>query len=229
MLTADLMIGTMQAVFDVAEDGVEPLELGDFHAAEAATGDDGLVLEAGTGDGREAREPIGQHDGVGVEVTLGEAFDLRLPKPGDLAEAQSDRVALRVAGQGGDERHLVGRAAPRLGPVALATPIGVIDLDDTAKGCLIVMLFHHLQELVLDAPRGQRGDAQMTLELQRRDPVLLLRQQEHRQEPGREWQLGGLKDGSGRQRRFDGDSGDTARAPACANAPVCAGDRNSGR
>ena len=108
MLTADLMIGTMQAVLTLPRTVVEPLELGDVHAAEAATSDDGLVLEAGTGDGREAREPIGQHDGVGVEVALGEAFDLRLPKPGDLAEAQSDRVALRVAGQCGDERHLVG-------------------------------------------------------------------------------------------------------------------------
>ena len=89
---------------------------------------------------------------------------------------------------------------PRPGLVALPAPVGVVDLDDTAQRRLIVTLFHDLQQFVLDPPRGQIGDAQMTFQLQRRDPVLLLRQQEHRQEPRREWQLGGLKDGSGRQR-----------------------------
>jgi hypothetical protein len=39
----------------------------------------------------------------------------------------------------------------------------------------------------------------MTFELQGRDPVFLLRQPEHRQEPSRKRQLGGLKNGSGRQ------------------------------
>lgn len=40
----------------------------------------------------------------------------------------------------------------------------------------------------------------MAFELQGRDPVLLLPQQEHGQEPGRERQLGGLKEGAGRER-----------------------------
>jgi len=80
MLAAEVMVGALQAVFDVAEDGVEPLELRDGHAAIAATGDDGLVLEAGAGDARKAGEAIGQHDGVGVEVALGEALDLGFTK-----------------------------------------------------------------------------------------------------------------------------------------------------
>ncbi len=58
MLAAELMVGTPQAVFDVAENGVEPLELRDGHAAIAATGDDGRVLKAGTGDARKAGESI---------------------------------------------------------------------------------------------------------------------------------------------------------------------------
>ncbi len=176
MLAAEVMVGALQAVFDVAEDGVEPLELRDGHAAIAATGDNGLVLEPGAGDACKTGEAIGPHDGVRVEVALGEALDLGFTKPGDFAGAQADRVAAVVAGQGGDERHLVRRAAPRLGPVVLAAPVGVVDLNDTAKGGVIVTFFHDLQQFVLDPPRGQIGDPQMTLELQGRDPVLLLRQ-----------------------------------------------------
>ena len=92
-LAAEVMVGALQAVFDVAEDGVEPLELRDGHAAIAATGDEGLVLESGMGDARKAGEAIGQHAGVGVAVALGEALDLGVTKPGDCAEAQADRVA----------------------------------------------------------------------------------------------------------------------------------------
>lgn len=65
---------------------------------------------------------------------------------------------------------------------------------------MIVTFFHDLQQFVLDPPGGQIGDPQMTFERQGRDSVLLLRQQKHRQEPDRERQLGGLKEGAGRQR-----------------------------
>ena len=58
-MAAEMMVGALQAVFDMAEDGVEPLEFRDGHAALAATGDDGLVLEAGAGDARKAGEAIG--------------------------------------------------------------------------------------------------------------------------------------------------------------------------
>ncbi|MCU0772871.1 MAG: hypothetical protein MUE94_14050 [Verrucomicrobia bacterium] len=53
------MVGTLRAVFDVAEDGVEPRELRDGHTAIAAAGDDGLVLESGTGDTSKAGQSIG--------------------------------------------------------------------------------------------------------------------------------------------------------------------------
>ena len=46
--------------------------------------------------------------------------------------------------------------------MALPAPVGVVDLDDTAQRRLIVTRFHDLQQFVLDPPRGQRGDAQMT-------------------------------------------------------------------
>ena len=107
MLATELMVGTVQAVLDVAEDGVEPLELWDRHTAVAATGDDDLMLKTGAGDTRKAGESIGQHDGVGVEVAFGEAFDLGFPESGDLAQAQADGVAFVVAGERRDERHLV--------------------------------------------------------------------------------------------------------------------------
>ena len=59
MLAAEMMVGALQAVFDIAEDSVEPLELRDGHAAIAATGDDDLVLKTGAGDAGKAGEAIG--------------------------------------------------------------------------------------------------------------------------------------------------------------------------
>ena len=107
MLATELMVGTVQAVLDVAEDGVEPLELRDGHAAVAAAGDDDLMFETGAGDARKALESIGQHDGVGVEVAFGETLHLGFAKPGDFAEAQADGMGFVVAGQRREERHLV--------------------------------------------------------------------------------------------------------------------------
>lgn len=106
MFAAGLMVRPVQAVFDVADDRVEPLELGDRHAPIAAAGDHGLMLDAGARDATKAGETVGDDDGVGIKVALGEALGLRLAKAFDLAETQPDRVIVIVAGQRGDERGL---------------------------------------------------------------------------------------------------------------------------
>ncbi len=61
----------------------------------------------------------------------------------------------------GDEGRLVRRAAPGCARVGFADPVHVIDRNDAAKRCLVNALFHHLQQLVLDAPGGGIGDAEM--------------------------------------------------------------------
>ena len=112
--------------------------------------------------------------------------------------------------------------------MALSTTVDIVDVNDTAEGCSIVALFNDLSQFVLDPPRGQIVDTQMTFERQHRDSVLLLCQKKHRQEPGRDRQLGGFREFRP-SARLDGGSGGTAKAPVCASALARAGDRKSVR
>jgi hypothetical protein len=52
-----------------------------------------------------------------------------------------------------------------------------LDRDHAREGCLIGALLHHLQQLVLEAQAVGVGDAEVALELQGGDPVLLLGEQ----------------------------------------------------
>lgn len=197
-----LMVRAMQTVLHIAEHGVEPLGLGDRHAAVATAGDDRLMLEAGAGNAPEAGQAITEDDGIGVEVTLGKALDVSLAKAFRLAEAKPNRGVVLVERQRGDERGLVRRAAPGRAGVGLTAPVDIIDFDDAGNRCLIVALLHHLLALVLEAPGGEIGDAEMAFELKSRDAVLLLGEQKHRQQPGRQRQLGIGEDGPGCERRL---------------------------
>lgn len=105
MLSTRLMIGALHGTFDVAEYGVEPLEFAQFHTAVSA-GDHRLALEAGAGETARAGEPVAEDGGNGVYVALGEVLSLCFAEAGHLAQAQRDRVAVLVAGQGGEEGHL---------------------------------------------------------------------------------------------------------------------------
>lgn len=104
------MIGTRQAAFDVAEDGVETLEFRDGHAAVATADDQEVLHQAGVGDAPKSRQAIARHAGVGDEVALAEAFELGLAEPRRPAGPQPYRVTGVVAGQGDDERNPIQRA-----------------------------------------------------------------------------------------------------------------------
>lgn len=63
------MVGARQAGLEIAENGVDPLELGDLFGF-AAGHDRGLMATACLGDGPEARQSIGENDAGGVEMVL---------------------------------------------------------------------------------------------------------------------------------------------------------------
>jgi len=92
-------------------------------------------------------------------------------------------------GERRDEWGLVGGAAPGRLPVALSAPIDVVDLDDAGELAVGIALQHDLQQLVLEAPGGVVGHAELELELERGDRVLPLGQQVQRQESDRQRQL----------------------------------------
>lgn len=79
-------------------------------------------------------------------------------------------------------------------------PVGIVDLDQAAQPPAVVVLRHHLQQLMLHTPRSPVLRTEMTHELERGDPVLLLREEEHCQEPRRQGELGGDEDRPGGDR-----------------------------
>ena len=113
---------------------------------------------------------------------------------GCLAKQAYCGVTLRGGLHRGDERHLVLRAATALAPGALATEVGVVDLHAPVEHARVLALAHDLHELVLHEPGALVANAQVTLELQRRDVVLGLGEQVHGQEPACQRQLGGFED-----------------------------------
>ena len=113
---------------------------------------------------------------------------------GLLAQTHELRFSVGRGLHGGDERHLVLRAAPDLAAGAFPAQVGVVDLHPPVELAALLAQAHDLHELVLDQPGGLVTNAQVTLELQRGDVVLGLREQVHGQEPARQGQFGGLKD-----------------------------------
>ena len=118
------------------------------------------------------------------------------------AQAQSHRPALISELHGGHERRLAWRASPGFPPAALPAPIRIIELHPAAQRARVVTLLHHLHQLVLDLPGGVVAHRKLPRQLQRRDPVLRLRHQVHRQEPGAKWQLGARQNRARGQRHL---------------------------
>ncbi len=70
------------------------------------------MLDAGVGDGGEAAQPVADDDAVGVEKLRRPSRQLALAEARDHAQAQRQRVTVEALAQRGEERGLVGRAAP---------------------------------------------------------------------------------------------------------------------
>ena len=78
------------------------------------------------------------------------------------------RMAPVVGLDSGGEGGLSGCPATGLPAAPLAAQIGVIEFDATGERVLAVAFHHHLHPLVLHAPSGVVGDAEMAMQLHRR-------------------------------------------------------------
>ena len=132
---------------------------------------------------RKQPKASGHHHGAGLEVAPGPGGDLLAAKPTDTAQAHSHRPALAIEFDRSDERRLARRASPGFPPAALPAPIRIIELHPTAQRARVIALLHHLHQLVLDLPGGVVAHRKLPRQLQRRNTILRLRHQVHRQEP----------------------------------------------
>ena len=148
------------------------------------------------GDAMKAGQPIGDDPSTCAEVELRPGGDFGETEALHDGELHAQRVSCSLVWTAATKGVLPGAPRPALAPTSLATEIGVVELDPPAERVLAVALHHHLHQLVSDAPRGVVGDAQMAVQLHRRDPFLVLGHEVDGLEPHREGQLGGVKDGA---------------------------------
>ena len=178
------VVGAMQGAFDIAQDGVDPGELRMFDAGRSPSGHERLVKTPCVLHRAEAGQPIGYHDGAGLEVAPCPSFNLLAAKSTDATQAHPHRPALAIEFHGGQERRFARRASPAFATAAFSAPIRIIELHPAAQRARVVALLHHLHQLVLDLPSGVVAHRKLPRQLQCRNPVLRLRHQVHRQEPG---------------------------------------------
>ena len=190
------MVGAAQGVLDVAENCIHPSKLGALDSGFSAAHHHRLMNAAGRSDAMKAGQPIGDDPSACTEVELRPGGDFGETEALHDGELHAQRVSLLVGLDGGDKGRLAGRATTAFAPASLATEIGIVELDRPAERVLAVALHHHLHQLVSDAPRGVVGDAQMAVQLHRRDPFLVLGHEVDGLKPHREGQLGGVEDGS---------------------------------
>ena len=82
--------------------------------------------------------------------------------------------------------------------MALAAPVGIVQLNDASQRLGIIALDHGLHQFVLDQPGGVGVDAQLPVQAQGRDavlvpwglPLVVLGQQVDRQEPDAQRHVG---------------------------------------
>ena len=190
------MAGTAQRALDIAENRVHPAKLGTLHARTSTADHHPLMGTARRSDAMKAGQPIAAHPSTGAQMLLCPSGDFGGAKSLDNSQLHAQRMPLLIGLHGGYERGLGRRPPPALAPASLATEISVIEFDPTGERELSVSLHHHLHQLVPDAPRRVVGDAEMAVQLHRRDPFLVLGHEVEGLEPHRQRQLGGVEDGS---------------------------------
>ena len=195
------MEGPCQSRLQVAEHRVDPLELGQIAGLEA-THDDRHVNAPCVGHRCETAQTIAGHDTARHQVGLRPLANRRQSEAADEIELQVHRMALLVERNGSHEWHLVLGATAGLAASALATEVGVIDLNLTTQAMGAFLLGHGVIDLLVQQPSRSVAHANLALERHRRQPGLGLADEVDGQEPSGQWQFGVLHQAAGGQRRL---------------------------
>lgn len=192
------LVSAIDHGFQVAQHGVDPGELGQLARLARAHNDVG-VSAARFDDAGKAVQAIATHVAAGQEVVLGPVGDGLTGEAGQGRDLHPQRMPCIAGADRGDDGHLVGRATTA-DTWAFAAKVGVVELHVAAQRLLTVALGHGGHQLVVDQPGGAVAGAQLALERQGRQAGLVLADQENRQEPGAQRQLGAVHHRAGRQR-----------------------------
>lgn len=164
MLPADRMVSARDGVLDVAQQGVDPVELGVLHAGTPTSGDVAVVDIGGGIEGPKTAQAVANDPTAWRNGLLGVATHLGKRKAAHTAQLNPLWVAVLIGLHGGDEGELVLSAAPALAR-PLTAQVGVIDLDAPGEPLTLVALVHDLQQLVLELPGGVVADAELSGQL----------------------------------------------------------------
>ena len=195
----ECMVTPAQAGLEVAQHGVDPLELGQI--LRLSSGNNGWLMNAsGRSDGSEADEPIGVHSTAVGQTGLGPLCDSLEAKARDGGELDAQRMAAIAERDGGDERHLVLRAPACLAAAPLTTEVGVIDLNRATDDIALLACGHRPHQLVVDQLGSGVAHPQLSHERERRQACFGLADEVNREKPNAQGQFGALHHGAGDQR-----------------------------
>lgn len=90
----------------------------------------------------------------------GVTFDGCSRETGHATQLHGQRASVGAGFHGSNERKFAGRASAPLAR-ALATEIGIIDLDPAGQASIIAALEHDLQDVVLELPGRVGAHAQI--------------------------------------------------------------------
>jgi len=198
MLLPDSVVSSSDRVLDVAEQGVDPVELRIRHAGTTASGDVALVDAGDRVKGPETVETIADNVASGRNGLLAIATHLGQGKAAHTAKLNPHRVALAIGWYRSDKgEFMLGTTTSFSRP--FAAQIGVINLDAAAEPLSLVAVVHDLQHLVFGLPGRVISDTEIPRQLQCRETALTLGQQINGQEPGGQRQVSRMKDSAGGQ------------------------------
>ena len=188
-----------QRGLEVAQHGIDPLELGQVPRLEGAH-HPRQVNTACFIDGGKAAQTVAEDDTAGLQAGLGPLADGLGREAAEQIELQPCRPTGLVQRQRRHERHLVLRAAARLATRALSTEVGVVQLDRAGQLVSGLLIGHRAVDLLVEQPRRGVAHSEIALERQRRHPGLGLADEMYGQEPGGQRQLGVFHHRAGRHR-----------------------------
>ena len=188
--------GAAQAGLEIAEQGVDPTELGQIVGMLPA-GDDRLVVAARRGHGTETGQAIGEHLTTGSQMLYGPVLDRLTAEAQDRRDLGVDGMTRLVQRDRSHDRNLVLRSPSCLAARSFSAEIGIIELDLSPQNAGLFPFAHGPEDLVVQQPGGVVVDAQMAAELERGNPRFGLTDQVKRQKPSRQRQFRRLHDRAG--------------------------------
>ena len=191
------LVGAVDHRLEVAKHSVDPAELRQL-AGLALAHHDVRVCAAGVDHTGKTGQAVAANIAAWGQVHPRPGRDGLAGEAGQATQFDPHRMPRIVGRDGCNYRHFVVRSASDH-TRTLAAEIGVIHLHQPSQRQLAVALGHCRHHLLVDQPSRAIAGAELALERQRRQPCLGLADQEDRQKPGAQRQLGAVHHRARRQ------------------------------